>query len=187
MSAITDMQDRSTCILFGDGAGGVMLEPSIDPNVGLVDFEVHADGSEGKSLQMPGGGSLDPASHGSVDQRMHFIQQDGKAVFKSAVQKMVEVSLSLLKSNGMSTDDLTLFVSHQANMRIVSATTERMGLPLEKVMANIEKYANTTAATIPIALSEAVEQNCLQRGDLVQFTAVGGGLTWGNALVRWGA
>ena len=182
MSAITDQEDRSTCVLFGDGAGGVLLEPAEE---GLIDFELHCDGSGRKDLHMPGGGSLHPASRESVDRRLHFVHQDGKAVYKFAVMRMAEVSMNLLERNGFSVDDLALFVPHQANLRIITATAERMGLPMEKVMVNIERYANTTAATVPIALSEAVEQNRVKRGDLVQLTAVGGGLTWGSALLRW--
>ena len=182
MSAITDREDRSTCVLFGDGAGGVLLEPADE---GLIDFELHCDGSGREDLYMPGGGSLHPASRESVDRRLHFVHQDGKAVYKFAVMRMAEVSLDLLQRNGFGVDDLALFVPHQANLRIITATAERMGLPMEKVMVNIERYANTTAATVPIALSEAVEQNRVKRGDLVQLTAVGGGLTWGSALLRW--
>ncbi|MFH1569739.1 MAG: beta-ketoacyl-ACP synthase III [Gemmatimonadota bacterium] len=185
MSAITDMQDRSTCVLFGDGAGGVLLEGSDDPDVGLLDFELHADGSRVDELNLRGGGSLNPASHDTVDQRLHYVRQEGRSVFKLAVQNMAEVSLSLLQRNGFSAANLKLFVPHQANLRIITATAERMGLSMDQVMVNIEKYANTTAGTVPIALSEACELGRLQRGDLVQLTAVGGGLTWGSALLRW--
>jgi len=185
MSVITDMQDRSTCILFGDGAGGVLLERSEEPEMGLIDFEMHVDGSGGEHLCMMGGGSLHPSSHASVDQRLHYIRQEGRTVFKFAVVKMSEVSLSLLQRNGLKSDDLKLFVPHQANLRIIKATAERLGLPPEKVMVNIDRYANTTGGTIPIALSEACDQGRLQRGDLLLMTAVGGGLTWGSALFRW--
>lgn len=186
MSAILDMEDRSTCVLFGDGAGGVLLEGSDDPELGLVDYEFHADGSKVDELSVRAGGSLRPASHETVDERLHYVRQDGRAVFKMAVSNMADVSLSLLKRNGLSGSDLKLFVPHQANMRIITATADRMGLSMDQVMVNIEKYANTTAGTVPIALSEAVELGRLERGDLLQMSAVGGGLTWGSALMRWG-
>ena len=185
MSSIVDPHDRATCILFGDGAGGVLLEPSEDEGLGLFDFELHADGSGGEDLFIKGGGSANPPTHESVDAGFHFMQQDGRVVFKFAVQKMAEVSLSLLHKNSLSVDDVDLYVPHQANLRIISATADRMGLSMDKVAVSIEKYANTTAATIPIALSEAVEQGRVKRSDLVQLTAVGGGLTWGSALLRW--
>ena len=187
MSAIVDMQDRATCVLFGDGAGGVLLEPARGGEEGLLDFELHADGSGCDDLCVPAGGSRLPASHETVDRRLHYLHQEGRAVYKFAVQRMAEVSLSLLERNGLTPADLALFVPHQANQRILSATAERMGLPMDRVMSNIAHYANTTAATVPIALSEAVAQGRLAPGDLVQLTAVGGGLTWGSALLRWGS
>ncbi|MBI2502222.1 MAG: ketoacyl-ACP synthase III [Candidatus Latescibacteria bacterium] len=185
MSAIMDMQDRSTCVLFGDGAGGVLLERSAESGMGMLDFEMHVDGSGCEYLHMKGGGSLVPASHESVDQRLHYIRQEGRAVFKFAVIRMAQVSLSLLARNGLKPGDLALFVPHQANLRIIEATAERMHLARDKVMVNIDRYANTTGGTIPIALSEACEQGRLKRGDLLLMTAVGGGLTWGSALFRW--
>jgi len=185
MSSITDMQDRSTCVLFGDGAGGVLLERSEEPGLGMIDFEMHVDGAGCEHLHMKGGGSLFPASHETVDQRLHYIRQEGRTVFKFAVVKMAEVSLSLLARNGLKGEDLALFVPHQANLRIIEATAERMGLPREKVMVNIDRYANTTGGTIPIALSEACELGRLKKGDLLLMTAVGGGMTWGSALFRW--
>ena len=185
MTAILDFEDRSTCVLFGDGGGGVLLERAEDGDAGLIDFEMHADGSAVECLNMKGGGSLHPASHESVDQRLHYIRQEGRVVFKFAVVKMSEVSMSLLEKNGLSCEDVKLFVPHQANLRIIDAVAQRMGLPPEKVMINIDRYANTTAGTIPIALSEAVEQKRLERGDLLLMAGVGGGLTWGSALFRW--
>ena len=185
MSAIVDPTDRSTCILFGDGAGGVLLEAAEDDS-GLIDFELHADGSGCDDLCVKAGGSLMPATHETVDAGQHFIRQEGRAVFKFAVSKMAQVSLSLLKRNGLSPQDLDLFVPHQANKRIIDATSDRMGISADKVMINIERVANTTAATVPIALSEALDEGRLQPGHLVQVTAVGGGLTWGSALLRWG-
>ena len=185
MSAITDFEDRSTCILFGDGGGGVLLERSDDHQLGLLDFELRADGSGVECLHMKGGGSLHPASHESVDQRLHYIRQEGRTVFKFAVLKMAEASIELLDRNGLTSDDLDLFIPHQANLRIIKATAERMNLPPEKVVINIERYGNTTAGTIPIALSEAHKEGRLKGGDLLLITAVGGGLTWGSALFRW--
>ena len=185
MSAITDPHDRSTCILFGDGAGGVLLEAAEDGS-GLIDFEMHADGSGRDDLHVRGGGSAYPATHESVDEGLHFIRQEGRTVFKFAVQRMAEVSLSLLQRNELTAQDLDLFVPHQANRRIIDATANRMVLASEQVMTNIEHVANTTAGTVPIALSEALDEGRLKPGNLVQLTAVGGGLTWGSALLRWG-
>ena len=185
MSTITDFEDRNTCVLFGDGAGGLLLERSDDPGTGLVDFEFHADGSGAESLNMKGGGSLHPPSHETIDKRMHYVYQDGRAVFKFAVVRMAEVSASLLQRNGLTGDDLKLFVPHQANQRIIDAAAQRMKLAPEKVMVNIDRYANTTAATIPIALSEACDQGRLEPGDLLMMAGVGGGYTWGSALFQW--
>ena len=185
MTSIVDPHDRATCILFGDGAGGVLLEPSEEEDVGLFDFELHADGSGAEDLYIKGGGSAIPPTHESVDAGHHFMSQDGRIVFKFAVQKMAEVSLSLLQKNDLSVEDVALYVPHQANLRIINATVERMGLAPDRVAVSIENYGNTTAATIPIALSEAAEAGRLARSDLVQLTAVGGGLTWGSALLRW--
>ena len=185
MSSILDFEDRTTCVLFGDGAGGVLLERNED-GAGLIDFELYADGADVDCLHVKGGGSLHPPSHETVDKRMHYIRQEGRTVFRFAVKKMAEVSASLLARNGLTGADLKLFVPHQANKRIIDAAAERLALPAEKVMINIDRYANTTAATIPIALAEAVEQGRLERGDLVLMTGVGGGLTWGSALFRWG-
>ena len=185
MSSIVDPLDRSTCILFGDGAGGVLLEPSENSDTGLFDFELHADGSGADDLYIKGGGSAHPPTHETVNDGLHHMRQDGRMVFKFAVQKMAEVSLSLLEKNGLSVDDVNLYVPHQANLRIITATADRMGLPMDKVVVNIDKYANTTAATIPIALCDAQEQGRLDPADLVQLAAVGGGLTWGSALLRW--
>ncbi len=185
MSAILDMEDRNTCVLFGDGAGGVLLERSEEEDVGLLDFELHADGSGTECLHIKGGGSLHPASNESVDARMHYVRQEGRTVFKFAVTKMSEVSLNLMQRNGLKGEDLKLFIPHQANQRIIDATGARLNLPPEKVFSNIERYANTTAATIPIAISEVSQNGKLNRGDLVLLAAVGGGLTWGAALFKW--
>lgn len=186
MSSILDMQDRNTCVLFGDGAGGVLLERSEDPSLGLIDFEHYADGGNVDCLNVRGGGSRHPATHETVDQRLHYVRQDGRVVFKFAVVRMAEVSASLLERNGFTGADLKLFVPHQANRRIIDAAAERMQISPEKVMVNIERFANTTAGTIPIALSEACDQGRLEKGDLLLMTGVGAGLTWGSALFRWG-
>ncbi len=186
MSSILDMQDRNTCVLFGDGAGGVLLERSEDPTLGLLDFVHCADGSNVDCLNVRGGGSLHPATHETVDGRLHYVRQDGRAVFKFAVVKMAEVSANLLERNGLTGNDLTLFVPHQANRRIIDAAAERMQLPADRIMINIDRFANTTAATIPIALSQACDEGRLRRGDLLMMTGVGAGLTWGSALFRWG-
>ena len=185
MSAITDMEDRSTSVLFGDGGGGILLERSEDPDLGIVDFDLHADGSMGDDLYMKGGGSLHPASPETLEKRYHYIRQNGRVVYKLAIVKMAEVSLGLLERNGFTIEDLKLFIPHQANLRIINATAERMNLPSEKVVVNIDRFANTTAGTVPIALHEAWTQGRLEPGDLVQLTAVGGGLTWGSLLLRW--
>ena len=184
MSSIVDYQDRATCILFGDAAGAVLLEPSQD-GTGIIDFLNEVDGSGAGYLSMLAGGSLRPASHETVDKRMHFLRQDGAPVFKYAVRKFAEVSLRLLERNGVKPSELGLFVPHQANVRIIDAARERLGLPEERVVKNIEKYGNTTAATIPLALGNALDQGRLQKGDLVLLAAVGAGFTVGSLLLRW--
>ena len=185
MSAILDFEDRGTCVLFGDGAGGVLLERAKDSDAGLVDFELRADGSGGDCLNLRGGGSRHPATHDTVDQRLHYVFQEGRTVFKFAVVQMAEVSATVMERNNITPDELKLFVPHQANLRIITAAAERLKLPAEKVFLNIDRYANTTAATIPIALSEAHKEGRLESGDLLLMTAVGGGLTWGSVLWRW--
>ena len=184
MTSILDYTDRTTCILFGDGAGAVLLEPG-DDGTGVLDFLHEVDGSGGNLLCMPGGGSLRPASHETVDRRMHAIRQEGPAVFKYAVKKFSEVSLQLLERNRVKPADLDLFVPHQANLRIIDAVGERLGLPEDKIVKNIHEYGNTTAATIPLALGTALDQGRLRAGDLVLLAAVGAGLTVGTVLVRW--
>ena len=185
MSAILDMEERGTCVLFGDGAGGVLLERSDDPEAGLIDFELRADGSGGDCLNLRGGGSAYPATHETVDQRLHYVFQEGRTVFKFAVVQMAEVSAAVMERNQVGADDLKLFVPHQANLRIITAAADRMKLPADKVYVNIDRYANTTGATIPIALSEAHKEGRIEAGDLVLMSAVGGGLTWGSVLWRW--
>jgi 3-oxoacyl-[acyl-carrier-protein] synthase III len=184
MSSILDYTDRSTCILFGDGAGAVILEPSED-NEGIIDFQHEIDGSGGCSLYMPGGGSLNPATHETVEKKMHFVHQDGQAVFKYAVRKMGEACEKVLTRNGVSAHDIHCFIPHQANQRIIKATAERVGLKPESVIINIDRYGNTTAGTIPLAMQTAVEEGRLKKGDLVLLASVGAGFTVGATLLRW--
>ncbi len=186
MSSIIDYTDRATCVLFGDGAGAVVLGPSDDPNIGILDFEHKIDGNGGPALCMPAGGSKLPASHKTVDERLHYVKQDGQTVFKFAVRNTGEICERLLKRHNLTGDDLELFVSHQANKRIIMSAAERIGMPEEKVIINIDTYGNTTAATIPLALNTAVETGRLKKGDLILLTSVGAGFTVGSVLVRWG-
>ncbi len=184
MSSILDYTDRATCVLFGDGAGAVVLEPA-DGDEGMIDFVHEIDGSGGCSLYMPGGGSLHPATHETVDKKMHFVHQEGQAVFKYAVRKMVELCENLLERNGLKISDVDVFIPHQANLRIINATAERLQLPAEKVIINIDRYGNTTAGTIPLAMQTAMEEGKLKKGSLALITSVGAGLTSGAALLRW--
>jgi 3-oxoacyl-[acyl-carrier-protein] synthase III len=185
MSSILDFQDRATCVLFGDGAGAVLLEPAENDDEGILDFVHDIDGSGSSWLYMPAGGSLNPASHETVDKRMHYVHQEGQQVFKYAVRRMCELSTSLLERNHFTTEDLALVVPHQANLRIIQAMRERLGVDESKVMVNIERYGNTTAATIPLGMREAVEQKRIKKGDLVMLIAVGAGYTSGSILLRW--
>lgn len=184
MSSILDYTDRATCILFGDGAGAVILEPSQDGS-GLIDFQHEVDGSGACSLYMPGGGSLHPATHETVDKKMHFVHQDGQAVFKFAVKKMAEVCETLLARNNVKPSDIDCFIPHQANQRIIQATADRLGLKAESVIINIDRYGNTTAGTIPLAMQTAREDGRLKKGDLVLLASVGAGFTVGATLLRW--
>jgi len=185
MSSIIDYQDRNTCVLFGDGAGAVLLEPSASDGEGILDFDNEIDGSGGEYLYMPGGGSRHPASHETIDQKMHYVHQDGKQVFKYAVRRMSEIACELLQRNGYSHKDLALVVPHQANLRIIRAMQERPGLDDSKVMVNIDRFVNTTGGTIPLGLCDAVGQGRLKKGDLVVLVAVGAGYTTGGVLMRW--
>jgi 3-oxoacyl-[acyl-carrier-protein] synthase-3 len=184
MSSIIDYTDRATAVIFGDGAGAVLIEPASDDNC-FIDFLHEVDGSGACALNMPGGGSLHPASHETVDKKMHYVHQDGQAVFKYAVRKMAEASVTLLERNGLKGSDVALFVPHQANRRIIMAAADRLGLKEERVVVNIDEYGNTTAGTIPLALESARQQGRLNKGDLVLIAAVGAGFTTGAALFRW--
>jgi 3-oxoacyl-[acyl-carrier-protein] synthase-3 len=185
MSSILDYSDRSTCILFGDGAGAVLLEPCAEGEQGIIDFAYEIDGSGGPSLNMPAGGSLHPASHETVDQKMHYVHQDGQAVYKFAVRKMAEASEKVLASSGVKGSDLALLIPHQANKRIILSTAERLGMPEDRVVINIDRYGNTTAGTIPLAMQTAVEEGRLKKGDLILLASVGAGFTVGACLLRW--
>ncbi len=184
MSSVIDYTDRATCVIFGDGAGAVVVEPATDENY-FIDYLHEVDGSGACSLNMPGGGSLHPASHETVDKKMHFVHQDGQAVFKYAVRKMAEASERVLERNGFKGSDVKLLVPHQANRRIITSTADRLGLKEEQVIINIDEYGNTTAGTIPLALDSARKQGRLKKGDLVLLASVGAGFTTGAALLRW--
>jgi 3-oxoacyl-[acyl-carrier-protein] synthase-3 len=184
MTSILDYQDRTTCVLFGDAAGAVLLEPRED-GTGILDFAHEVDGSGACYLHMPGGGSLHPPSHETVDKRMHYIRQQGQHVFKYAVRKFADASEQILLRNDFTGTDVDLFVAHQANIRIIEAAQHRMGLPDAKVIKNIHEYGNTTAATIPLALKTALDQEKLRPGHLVLIAAVGAGFTVGSVLMRW--
>src|SRR5437867_2658884 len=185
MSSIIDYTDRATCVIFGDGAGAVILEPAEDDSVGMIDFIHEVDGSGGCSLYMPGGGSLHPSTHETVDKKMHYVHQDGQAVFKYAVRKTAEVCERLLEHNGLKGSDVDVFIPHQANLRIITASGERLGLRPESVIINIDRYGNTTAGTIPLAMQTALEQGKLKKGNLVLLASVGAGFTVGATLLRW--
>jgi len=185
MSSIIDYRDRTTCVLFGDGAGAVVLSPAGDDEPAIIDFAHEIDGAGGPALCMPAGGSRVPASHESVDKRLHYVKQDGQAVFKFAVRKTEEISRRLLERNGLDGSEIDLFVSHQANRRIITAAAERLGMPESKVVINLERFGNTTGATIPLALADAVADRRLKRGDLVLLASVGAGFTVGSILLRW--
>ena len=184
MTSILDFKDRETCIIFGDGAGGVILEPSKSDN-GIISSILKTDGSGASSLNVLAGGSRKPATEETIANREHFIRQDGKKVFKFAVKRMSEVSKEVLLKNGLSGNDIKLFIPHQANKRIIDATGERCGIPKDRVLINIDRYGNTTAGTIPIALNEAVENKLINNGDYILLSAFGSGFTWGSILIKW--
>jgi 3-oxoacyl-[acyl-carrier-protein] synthase-3 len=185
MSSIVDYTDRNNCILFGDGGAAVLIEPTEDKNLGLQDSLLRVDGSGEAALHMKGGGSLNPPSHETVDKKMHYLFQDGKAVFKVAVKGMADISYELMQKNNLKSDDIAYLVPHQANLRIIDATAERMGLSKDKVMINIDRYGNTTAATIPSCLVEYYRNGKLKKGDKIILSAFGAGYTWGSSLVVW--
>jgi 3-oxoacyl-[acyl-carrier-protein] synthase-3 len=182
---MTDYTDRATCVLFGDGAGAVLIEPAEEGEIGIIDFVCEIDGAGGVSLNLKGGGSLNPSTHETVDAKMHYIYQDGQAVYKFAVRKMAEATSRLLQRNGVTGSDLGCFIPHQANKRIITSTADRLCMDPERVIINIDKYGNTSAGTIPLAMETAIEQGKLKKGDLVLLAAVGAGFTVGTALLRW--
>jgi 3-oxoacyl-[acyl-carrier-protein] synthase-3 len=186
MSRIIDYTDRATCVLFGDGAGAMLLEASDDgEDAGFIDFLGEIDGSGADALKMPAGGSRMPPSHETVEKRLHYVHQDGQQVFKYAVRKMFETCRDVLNRNGLTGEDVGVMIPHQANIRIINAAAERLGIAPEKVMINIQKYGNTTAATIPLATRDAIAEGRLKKGDVALFCAVGAGYTVGASLWRW--
>ncbi len=185
MSAITNYEDRTTCVLFGDAAGAVLLEASEENSSGIEDFILHLDGSGAEALKIEAGGSLYPASRETVDQKLHYIYQDGKTVFKHAVTGMVDVSVKIMARNKLTEQDIKFFIPHQANYRIIDAAAKKMGLDANRVIININKYGNTTAATIPVAMSETYRDKKLKKGDWIVLAAFGAGYTWGSVLLRW--
>jgi 3-oxoacyl-[acyl-carrier-protein] synthase-3 len=185
MSSIIDYTDRATCVIFGDAAGAMVLSPAGPGDPSIIDFLHVTDGTGGPALCMPAGGSRLPASHETVDKRLHYVKQEGQTVFKFAVKMTEEISRRILERNCLKLEDLDLFVSHQANRRIIEASAERLGLPLDKVVINLEAYGNTTAGTIPLALCDARAQGRLKKGDLVLLASVGAGFTVGSVLLRW--
>lgn len=182
MSSIIDYEDRATCVIFGDGGGAVLLEPNTE-GLGVVDSILHSDGSGRKYLVQPAGGSLNPPTHETVEKRMHFVHQEGQAVFKFAVTNMADVSAAIMEKNNLTSDDVNWLVPHQANLRIIDATANRMGLSKDKVMINIQKYGNTTAGTLPLCLWDWEKQ--LKKGDNIILSAFGGGFTWGAIYLKW--
>jgi 3-oxoacyl-[acyl-carrier-protein] synthase III len=184
-SSMTDFTDRSVCIIFGDGAGAVLLEPAADGEAGIIDHVAQIEGIGGQFLYMPGGGSLNPASHETVDKKMHYVHQDGQAVFKFAVRKQTELCEKLLERNGLKGSDIDAFIPHQANRRIIMASADRLGLRAENVIINIDRFGNTTAGTIPLAMDTARQEGKLKKGSLVMLASVGAGFTVSAALLRW--
>jgi 3-oxoacyl-[acyl-carrier-protein] synthase III len=185
MSSIIDYTDRATCVIFGDGAGAVLLEPADEDSVGLIDYLHEVDGAGACSLYMPGGGSLNPSTRETIDKKMHYVHQDGQAVFKFAVRKQTELCEKLLERNGLKGTDIDAFIPHQANRRIIMATADRLGLKPESIIVNIDRYGNTTAGTIPLAMDTARQEGKLKKGSLVLLASVGAGFTVGATLLRW--
>ena len=187
MSSIINYSDRKTCVIFGDGGGAALLQPAgEDEDVGMIDFLHEVDGSGGPALCLPGGGSRNPASRDTVDNRLHFVHQDGPAVFKFATRKMADICARLLERNGFTGKDVDVFIPHQANKRIIDSSAERLGMPEDRIIINIDEFGNTTAGTLPIAMQTALEQGKLKKGDLVLLATVGAGFSAGAALLRWG-
>ena len=184
MTSILNYQDRATCVLFGDGAGAALIEPAGE-NEGILDFEHDVDGSGGQFLFMPGGGSLNPSTAETVEKKMHYVHQEGSQVFKYAVRRMADLAVHLVERNGFKSDDIALVVPHQANLRIIKAMQERLGVEDSKIMVNIDRYGNTTAATIPLGLRDAVAEGRVKKGDLILILTVGAGYTTGGILMRW--
>lgn len=184
LSRVVDYEDRTTCILFGDGAGAAVIKAS-EGNSEIISTRLYSDGSYHELLNLPGGGSKFPSSHETVNDRMHFMKMKGNEVFKIAVRALGDSALTILTENGYTSNDVNLFIPHQANNRIIAATAKRLGITDDKMFLNIEKYGNTSAASVAIALDEAVQQGLIKEGDLILFSAFGGGLTWGSALIRW--
>lgn len=182
MSSIIDYEDRTTCVIFGDGGGAVLLEPNTE-GLGVIDSILHSDGAGRKFLIQPGGGSANPPTHETVDKRMHYVHQEGQSVFKFAVTNMADVSAEIMEKNNLTSEDVDWLVPHQANLRIIDATANRMGLSKEKVMINIQKYGNTTAGTLPLCLWDWEKQ--LKKGDTLILSAFGGGFTWGAVYLKW--
>jgi len=185
MTSIIDFKDRATCVLFGDGAGAVLLEPAEEGECGIIDFLLRSDGGGGQFLYMPAGGSLNPASAKTIEKKMHYVHQDGKNVFKFAVRGMADISEEILTKHRLTAKDVKLYIPHQANLRIIQAAADRLGLQESQVAVNIDRYANTTAGTIPICLSEALECNRIKSKDLILLASFGAGFTWGSLLLRW--
>ncbi len=184
MSSILDYKDRNTCILFGDGAGAVLLEPSEE--YGIIDSELRIDGKGGDFLKMPAGGSIKPASTETINKRLHYVHQEGKIVFKQAINEMANISQLVAKRNNLSNDDIDLFIPHQANKRIIDSTAKKLGLKKNQVMINIDRYANTTSATLPICIAEASEKKILKKNDNIILTTFGAGFSWGAMYIKWG-
>jgi 3-oxoacyl-[acyl-carrier-protein] synthase-3 len=182
---MTDYTDRTTCVLFGDGAGAVLLEPCEEGEIGFIDFFHEVDGAGGVSLNMPAGGSLCPPTHETIDKRMHYIHQDGQAVYKFAVRKMAEATTKVLERNGVTGADLGCFIPHQANLRIIKSTADRIGMPMDRVIINIDRYGNTSGGSIPLAIYSAFKDGKIKKGDLILLAAVGAGFSVGATLLRW--
>lgn len=184
LSKITDWDDRRTCVIFGDGAGAVIVGPS-DDDSGLLSININSDGKMWDLIHVPGGGSRNPVSQSSIEQRMHYIKMKGNETFKVAVRTLEDIALKTLEENNIDPSSLSLLIPHQANLRIIQATADRLKVPMDKVFINLDKYGNTSAASIPIALDEALQSGRIKEGDYILLEAFGGGLTWASALIKW--